>query len=544
MKIKSIFLVFFVIAGAMFFSSDLYAVPFKDMDSGLVDGCVGCRYYSTIFDAMSQGGHRVYTGLFNVCMFFLVVLFAFQMMKKIFKIVVTDMTQMESKSISNLDDFWRDTFKMVLKSAFVIGLVFTTEPQAVTRWTIDPIVSGGIAVSRAFTNYGIDQMRTSFGTSEATMNQQLVPSDVVPKIDLGIFQIPLYDIDTPMARSEYCANGARMKADADRYEQQDRANRLPNALPVLTKLDLLCLIQDVSTLSARYAGLATFYALNTFNAEKIIYVSKSDPSANIITFSSLDEKQAEDAENKMLNTFSSGSDFVYVVLTVMFVIWLIMLGFSIHGLISWLQLGTLVTLVITIGVPAVLLLLYFLLGGPAFVMTVMYFIIYIILRILMPFYFIQPIFHIAIILFALPLIATAWATGHKGYLNNAVDTLVKAAIGMAVLCLLFLLCVFFNEVTFYALYGNWKAIAPIYEAAEGGSELLPVMSLYNFLIMLMMNMFALYMMSRYTSVVNTLFGGEIGNDFFAFARKLFNDFAGKFTSVSKSVVGKAKEKKT
>ncbi|MDR2933800.1 MAG: hypothetical protein LBU68_00770 [Rickettsiales bacterium] len=543
MKIKLVFLLLFFVIACIASSENLYAVPFSSLDATFSDKCIGCKYYSTIFDAMSQGGYRVYTGLFNVCMFFLVVVFAFQMMKKIFKIVVSDMTQMQPKLISSLDDFWKDTFKMILKSLFVIAMVFTTNPQSITRWTIDPIVSGGIAVSRTFINYGIDQMQNSFGTTEATFNNQLMPQDLVPRIKLGVVEIPLFDINTPMTRSEYCANGAKMNIDADAIEKADAANNLPHALPVLTKLELMCLIQDVSVLSARYAGLATYYSLYTINADKIDYLPKTDKNAYKWSFAYPKQVQIEQSEADFANTFSGSGKFISVVITIIFIAVLVNVGFGIYGLISWLQLGTLITLVITIGVPVFLLILYFLLGGPALIMTLIYFIIYILLRIIMPFYFIQPIFHIAIILFATPLIATAWAVEQKGYLNKAIGTLVSSAIGMAVLCLLFVICVFLNEITFYSLYRNWLTMSSIYNVSSSGTAYNMTTGLYNLLIMVMMNLFILYLMSNYNKVVKDLFGGEVGDSLFKSAKGAFNVITKKISNVKKGVIGKKEETK-
>ena len=266
MKLKIILFIFLInIFGT---SSDVLAVPFRELNQDLVKNCISCKYYSTLYDAISQGGYRIYTGLFNICMFFLFVTVAFQTLKNLFKIIVSDTTQLESNSIQNLDSFWKDIFKKMLRIVMVIIMVFTLKPQNITKWTVDPIVSGGITVARSFLNYGIKQINNNSIGNKHLVNK-LLPSGFTPKISLGIITLPLNSIQDNIKQPEYCQNIGHMSNDAKKYEEDDNKNNLPHALPILTKLELMCLIQDVNSLSKRYAGLATYFMIYMFNSDKI-----------------------------------------------------------------------------------------------------------------------------------------------------------------------------------------------------------------------------------------------------------------------------------
>lgn len=528
MKLKIILFIFLInIFGT---SSDVLAVPFRELNQDLVKNCISCKYYSTLYDAISQGGYRIYTGLFNICMFFLFVTVAFQTLKNLFKIIVSDTTQLESNSIQNLDSFWKDIFKKMLRIVMVIIMVFTLKPQNITKWTIDPIVSGGITVARSFLNYGIKQINNNSIGNKHLVNK-LLPSGFTPKISLGIITLPLNSIQDNIKQPEYCQNIGHMSNDAKKYEEDDNKNNLPHALPILTKLELMCLIQDVNSLSKRYAGLATYFMIYMFNSDKIEQVPNTNKNVNKVTITSLTKKDSTNLENNLNKNFSTENNIMDFILTSLFIIWLIGIGLTIYNIVKWFIPDPLISLIVAVAIPLILLITYFLFGGAVLFMTLAYYTSYLIFILVIPFYFIQPMFSIAIILFAIPLIATAWAIGDKSYLNNAINTVINSSIGIAVLCMLFVIAIMLNEITFYSLYDTTLSIY----SNNSDINITQRLNLFNFLIMAITSVLSMYIISNHSKFTK-LFGGSTSNEIFGFLKDFVTKSINKVTSVSKQIL--------
>ena len=520
MKLSTIFKIFLLIC-TIAISDNVYAVQFKELNPELVKNCIGCRYFSILYDAISQGGYRVYTGLFNICMFLLAISLSFQLMSKLFNMVVTDAMQMDPSPILNLDSFWKDIFKKMLSIIFVTTMVFTIKPQDITKWTIDPIVSGGISLAREFINYGIKQINDNI-IDNKNIIQTIQPRNFVSKINLGIIKLPLNTIDTELKEAKYCMNSSQMSADAKKYEDMDKKQNLIHSLPIMTKLDLMCLIQDISLLSKRYAGLTTYYILYMFNKDKIEQVSKTDKNANKITLN-LSTKTKTD--NNFDSSFSEENNIINNILTILFIVWICGIGITIYNIVKWFILDPLISLIIAILIPCLLLILFFMFGGAVVLMIISYYIAYLLFILIIPFYFIQPMFSITVILFAIPLIATAWAVGNKSYLGNAINTLVGAAIGIAVLCMVFVIAVMLNEVTFYTLYNG------LINNYGNDPDITNRLQMFNLLIMALTNLLGIYIISNHSKIVK-LFGGSTDNGIFSFFKNFIKDSIKKVTDVT------------
>ncbi len=520
----------FVLLFLFTLSNKVHAVPFRELNRDLVQNCIGCKYYSILYDAISQGGYRIYTGLFDICMFFLAVSLSFQLLSKLFKIVVTDAMQMDPHPVSNLDLFWKDIFKKMIRIVFITTLVFTLEPKNIIKWTIDPIVSGGISVAREFINYGIKQINTNI-VDNKDMIQTIQPENFIPKINLGIIKLPINVIDKKLEQSQYCITNFQIEMDAKKYEEMDTKQNLIHSLPIQTKLDLMCLIRDIGILSKRYAGLATYYMLYIFNKNKIDQVPKNDKNADKIVLNISTSKSS----NIFDTTFNEENNVIDNILTVLFVIWLCGIGITIFNLVKWFIPDPLIAFIVAIFIPCILLILYSIFGGAVIFMTIAYYVLYLLFILLIPFYFIQPMFAVSIILFAFPIIAMTWAIGDRSYTEKAINTIVGSSIGIAVLCMVFVVAVMLNEVTFYTLYNG-----TISNISNNNSDITSRLQMFNFLIMALTNLLSIYLISNHSKIAK-LFGGSTDNDIFSFFKSFITSNFKKIVDVT-SLFVKQKDK--
>ena len=64
------------------------AVQFKELNETFQTNCLGCKYYSILYDVISKGGYKIYTGLFNISLFLLAIGFSFFILKHVYETTV------------------------------------------------------------------------------------------------------------------------------------------------------------------------------------------------------------------------------------------------------------------------------------------------------------------------------------------------------------------------------------------------------------------------------------------------------------------------
>ena len=110
----------------------------------------------------------------------------------------------------------------------------------------------------------------------------------------------------------------------------------------------------------------------------------------------------------------------------------------------------------------------------------------------------------AMTILVIPLVAVGWALGKTEYMSNILGQFISSAIGLAVLSMMFMICVFINELTVYSLYGDILVYQNLYQANQTITQSI---NFNSFLIMMFMNILGIFLMSKYATIAS-LFGGS------------------------------------
>ena len=164
------------------------AVQFKELNETFQTNCLGCKYYSILYDVISKGGYKIYTGLFNISLFLLAIGFSFFILKHVYETTV--IISPDGNKIGNLNSFWKTLITKITRIIAVITTVLLINPQTVIKYTIDPIMSGGIALSRLFINKGATELKNRFyinnspiqSQKEQTLQIGILKLNILPKI--------------------------------------------------------------------------------------------------------------------------------------------------------------------------------------------------------------------------------------------------------------------------------------------------------------------------------------------------------------------------
>ena len=455
------------------------AVQFKELNETFQTNCLGCKYYSILYDVISKGGYKIYTGLFNISLFLLAIGFSFFILKHVYETTV--IISPDGNKIGNLNSFWKTLITKIIRIIAVITTVLLINPQTVIKYTIDPIMSGGIALSRLFINKGATELKNRF-----YINNSPIQSQKEQTLQIGILKLNIFPFNPKLEQPDYCKSKNRptRKRDAERYEQIDNSKNQPNALLTETKLDFLCLLKEVNMLSERYAGLASYYTIKTLNPTQL--------------------KDKAEVKTKDLLSNNDASKTIEIAITIGLAIWLVFWWLSIKGIISLIIPDPTISFTVSLIPPALLVILYILFGAYALIIAGVYLAWYFTLIIALPFFYIQPLLKMAMTILVIPLVAVGWALGKTEYMSNILGQFISSAIGLAVLSMMFMICIFINELTVYSLYGDILVYQNLYQANQTITQSI---NFNSFLIMMFMNILGIFLMSKYATIAS-LFGGS------------------------------------